>query len=493
MVPGAAPGNFSLEDTCDTNVRLRSVARYATFHPQAIACSTPLAATYSNDEARVNLRRKQDEGGPRYGSSVAAVAGPHGVALFRVSRPHTPLVVLSHASSKNNSAGSISSLSFQPHTKDSLLLAAARGSGVLVWDASGHSLSPLLGRIAMEPSLSSSDRITSISWIRTSTQSLLATTNATNACLWDLRTSLRAHPARPTLRLGAARKVNGDGLVVDPLVQIAASNKEQVATLDGGGAVHVFDIRMTDRPQGSVGEVSMFPAFLHAGIGLQFLPSNKEDTCWVTWGLDAPQSDAIVKVWSDGVAIDDDSYWFMDGSPESSPKIKLPVESSTSVTKQYRQTAEFSTPYLACARVSPEPFENQVVTVGMVPGKGQRDETGWQADVWELKDTADDTHSNGTHYGAEKMSSFGVLHDNQTASMIGTNANLGSLRGAELALEPSEGHRGHAQEGEMELDDDYEGGADLLLCCLTSNGYVTEHVSFLLQWTHVEQGEPVLN
>lgn len=164
ILPRAPPDSLSLD--AETHNRLRSVARYTTFQPQAIACSTPLQ----------NAKRE-----PRYVSSVGAVAGPNGIALFRVSRPQTPLVVLNHASSKKGTAGTVSSLSFQPQTTDSpLLLAAARGCGVLVWDASGHSLTPLVSRLAMHPTtLSPSDRITSICWKTSLTQSLLATTNAT--------------------------------------------------------------------------------------------------------------------------------------------------------------------------------------------------------------------------------------------------------------------------------------------------------------------------
>lgn len=452
ILPGAPPDHLSLD--ADKHNRLRSIARYATFCPQAIACSTPL---------------QTDKREPRYVSSVAAVAGPNGIALFRVSRPQTPVVVLSHASSKKSLAGTVSSLSFQPQSNDSpLLLAAARGCGVLVWDVSGHSLSPLIGRLAMEPTLSSSDRITSISWKTSSAQSLLATTNGMKACLWDIRTALRANLSRPSLQLGTSRKLNSNGVVVDPLVKIAASNRDQVATLDASGTVQVFDIRMTDcSSNGSIGEVSSFSACHHVGVGLEFLPTHKEETCWVTWGLDAPQSDAIVKVWSDCVEsdqpmVDADKYWLVDGSPSSCP--------TKSIDRRYQQVAEFWTPYLACARVSPEPFENQIVTVGMVPGKGEKEANGWQAEVWVRNDSVKNYQTIGTHYGAEKITSFRVLHDDRLTSMIGTNATLGSLRGAELALET----------GSCEITGDRKDGVDLLLCCLSDNGYVTTQVSLMI-------------
>ena len=482
------PHHLSLRDEVDSpsNIsRLRSVARYGSFHPQAIACSIPLTTNEENSTpqtARVNAGRKQEHNQRgRGGTSVAAIAGPQGVALFRVSRPHTPLVVLSHASSTNNSVAAISALSFQPHTKDTLLLAAARGNGILVWDASGHSLSPLLGRLAMEPPLSSSDRITSISWKASSTQSLLASTNATTACLWDLRTSLRANTSRPSVRLGTNRKVGANGKVIDPLVQIAASSKNEVATLDATGTVHVFDVRMADPSPGNIGGISSFSAYHHVGIGLEYLPSSNDDTRWITWGLDALQTDAIVKVWSDEAASssqkddDADSYWHMDSSPTTSPKMTTSksVASNKSLHVQYRQVAEISTPYLACARVCPAPFGNNVVTVGMIPGKAGIGTTGWQAETWELTETYESSPVVGDYYGVEKIASFGVLNDSETASMVGTNAaSLGSLRGAELALESSQGYY---------QDRDEENGSDLLLCCLSDKGFVTAHVSSIAQ------------
>jgi hypothetical protein len=103
----------------------------------------------------------------------------------------------------------------------------------------------------------------------------------------------------------------------------------------------------------------------------------------------------------------------------------------------------------------------------MVPGKGDKDANGWHAEVWKLNDSVKNGQTIGTHYGAEKLTSFRVLHDDRSASMIGTNAALGSLRGAELALDT----------GSSENTGDKKDDADLLLCCLSDNGYVTTHVS----------------
>ena len=179
--------------------RLRSIARYETFHPQALACSPPLLL--NNQQADDG-----DDGGGSSsssscgGSSLGAVAGTDGVALFRIAQPHRPLLMLSHdagggggvvaqpqqsSSSSSSLSSSVTSLRFQPAVStQSLWLASARGSGVLVWDVSGHSLSPLQGRLGVD----TNETITSLAWKQgaaNADESWLSATTATSAFLWD--------------------------------------------------------------------------------------------------------------------------------------------------------------------------------------------------------------------------------------------------------------------------------------------------------------------
>ena len=110
----------------------------------------------------------------------------------------------------------------------------------------------------------------------------------------------------------------------------------------------MFDIRKTNGARGnSNNAVGQFQACQFAGVGLSFLPlvdtkhanSNNNNTgdhyAWVTWGLDAPRADAVVKVWKSGesaVATSDgnqdlpEDYWFLDGSPNNNKH--LPRKSS---------------------------------------------------------------------------------------------------------------------------------------------------------------------
>jgi hypothetical protein len=262
--------------------RLRSIARYRAFNPQALACSNILTSSFSDDDAVTTTPNKSpitshnNDSAP---SSLGAVAGPQGVALFRLSRPHVPLLILSHATNTTTAGSSISSLAFQPTTNSSgasgsggannstaappsLYLAAARGSGILVWDASGHSSSPLMGRLSVDHSsnhmsnslsagtisTSASDaRITSIAWKPSTVAPILAATTLSSLSLWDLRaapvsTAFSTEIFKPSLRFGSVRKSGLESAVV---VQVAcASSTEECATIDSSGTVRVVSWRV---------------------------------------------------------------------------------------------------------------------------------------------------------------------------------------------------------------------------------------------------------
>lgn len=180
--------------------RLRSIASYGAFKPRALAIGYNTRATYATSHSQnatstttttsaavttaaggvpsvptthgpgstppsQGISGSGLGGGGDYGS-IAAIGGPLGVTLFHTSKPHHPLLVFHHVSP--SSTRPISSLKFQPafsapssmmssnhvvepyHGNPNSLLACARGNGVLVWDTTGHSLSPLLGRLTCE-------------------------------------------------------------------------------------------------------------------------------------------------------------------------------------------------------------------------------------------------------------------------------------------------------------------------------------------------------
>ncbi|KAL3909517.1 MAG: hypothetical protein SGARI_002563, partial [Bacillariaceae sp.] len=276
---GTTPPRSNSPSTTPQPRRLRSVAKYSSFHPQALACSSEIINTSYKD-----FESAQDYGGP---SSLGAIAGPRGVALFRVSRPHVPLMIFSHAT--NSTKNSISSLAFQPRTQriagnnnnnvqdiSSLYLAAARGSGVLIWDASGHSANPLLGRLLMDPVQDSIGgsvaAVSSIAWKTNPSGSdpLLATTAGTFMSLWDLRSP----GFKPSLRFSSSRNA-----VNTPLVQVACSSvSEECATIDAAGVVRIYDVRGTGGGSSSSGApVGTFVAH-EAGVGILHLPLEQDPT-----------------------------------------------------------------------------------------------------------------------------------------------------------------------------------------------------------------------
>lgn len=103
-----------------------------------------------------------------HGKSLAAIAGPMGITIVDVNAPKLPWLVLNYSTSSayyvyGKEMGGISSMSFQPcmsvtedgtssspndrYSSQPVLLATARGNGILIWDCSGRALSPLVGRL----------------------------------------------------------------------------------------------------------------------------------------------------------------------------------------------------------------------------------------------------------------------------------------------------------------------------------------------------------
>jgi hypothetical protein len=186
-----------------------------------------------------------------------------------------------------------------------------------------------------------------------------------------------------------------------PYIQVACSEGNEIAVLDSAGGLHIFDARVTDRTsRTSLGSLASFFVHDFVGVGLAHFPttysSSDSTTKWITWGLDSPNSDAVVKVWTaesdDLTAVAsgsaDDDYWF-EGSPGQNGS--TPQLSPRNQQQQaYRFVTACRTSNLACARVCPSPVENSFLTVGF--GLAQT-ETGrgsdWRADLWKL--TRDET------------------------------------------------------------------------------------------------------
>jgi hypothetical protein len=535
--PLMAPGEFSLLATASLGTtdisipsltiptrRLRSVARYQAFHPQALACSDILTSSLNEEETAASssattTRSASKDPGP---SSLGAVAGAQGVALFRLSRPHIPLLILSHATNTHsNSQRSVSSMAFQPtltsstpSAPQSLYLAATRGSGVLIWDASGHSPNPLVGRLGMDqvngqygtPTDYEDARIVSVAWKPSTMTPLLGTATSTSLSLWDLRSSAANTVFKPNLRFGTARRVLETHV---PLVQTAfSSESNECATMDSSGVVRVYDIRMADRARSYMGSpVSTFAAHDTAGVGIAYFPgssrgsssaTNKDSTNsrWLTWGLDSPFSWTVAKVWSKdenkqtlntSTNSDVDEYWTM------SDNFSQGQQSKTSSTQpEYSLTAQCVRPNLACARVGASPVENSFVAIGHIASNiGAPENRGWWAELYTINTQHDNEEeppkrkSVSSTYGMKKVAGFqgGTSKNsgdkNELMSVLGSRVGLGNLTAAELGFSGSQAQpqSQHLADALADKKDDEVNQVELLLCCMSDTGVVTTHVS----------------
>ncbi len=578
--------------------RLLAIANYGPFSPSGLATCTGLARSDSDedggtrsqhdgraasDHVRASLTAGADAGAggpsasgarqPFAAGTAIALSGPHGIAILRSNKPHIPSVVLSHSTHTSAGGGAgCGPLAFQPLSDDgggnsgggggrsTMLLATARGSGVLVWDASGSSLSPLLGRLGHDgrhppamvmsaagsntappatsstaastsnnpprppkpagklppsapmpasssnsvvsslptprpstttvPSANNStvttasswnyDVITSLCWLSPHNPTLV-TTSARSASIWDLRCPSISR-LRPSTRyeLGAGG-TDGGGFVS---CAVAGDGSHEVAILDGGGVVRIYDTRMGGLHHPTKGQHTHSDRPLHAfyahessGVGISRLPlTNEGRRGWLTWGFDSYDADGAVKVWREGhrgpddsseIVIDSDDYW--SPRPEVAAAIDAAVDASAHDSRHFELTATFgsSTGGLCAARVVPHPYGDAVVTIGA------GEDGGWTADYWTLSESQntsdEDLIITDGVFGAKLAGSFegGNKSNDALKQVLGGSSDLGYLIQADLAVGAPSVQADHQNTG---VD------SELLLCCLGSSGYLTTHV-----------------
>lgn len=320
----AATQDFVGIDLMDTTIseqprRLRSMASYESFRPKALATSH---------------------------HQLGALAGSHGIAVLDVSKLQSPLMILSCALSQRNIP---TCLAFQPTAySNAWHLALTRGSSVLVWDVSGHSLSPLWGRLGSEGRMD--EVIIDMAWKPLDGPPVIACTSETVASLWDLRNP--PNRSKPICRFEGGAGVRH--------AQISCSSGNECGILDMHGILRLYDIRMPS----SIPLLSM-PIFRHTGIGLSFLDADD----WITWGIDTPTSNAEVKVWSAT------SYNASDAKNDSWGNI-LSTGGHAAIT-QLKLKGTCAVANLACARVCPgDP--RHFVTLGL-------EDQSWRAHLWTMQ------------------------------------------------------------------------------------------------------------
>jgi hypothetical protein len=357
-------------------------------------------------------------------------------------------------------------------------------------------------------SLDLDTRITSIAWKPSTVNPLLATTTSSSLSLWDLRSAPQGSTSsaafKPTLRFGTARKTFAG---TSPLVQVAcSSDSDECATIDASGIVRVYDIRMTERARSFTGSpVSAFAAHETAGVGISYFRnsnptqnSNGATTTsrWLTWGLDAPLSSAVVKIWSNEPQSqltrstpDPDDYWFMGSdktADQSSPRHNKTLVSLATPNSEYHLTAQCARPNLACARVCASPVENTFMAVGHLPSDGSKPDAqgGWWAELFALSN--EEKQKNDSTFGLTRVTGFqggsatNSLDKKALISVLGGRVDLGRLQAAELAFSGASYRPRSISADESNLSEkqeDENNDVELLLCCLSDTGVVTTHVS----------------
>lgn len=385
-----------------------------------------------------------------------------------------------------------------------MLLAAAGGNGVMIWDASGQSLSPLITRLTCcdswyqyhttasassssspitpnskadqnnQATVSSWEEVTSVAW-RGSKHPFLVTSTSSQISLWDLRTA-RNRTHRPCLRYASPFTANtGNHSTAPPsstshFVHVACDESScEIAAMDKSGLVRIYDDRASSSLRGR--PVAHFWAHDKGGVGIASLHQSN-GAYWVTWGKDSLtfQSDndcsvCQAKLWRDITQQNDQS-----DPPEtvfdSDKNTVLDMEG----TKSYTMLSLLGSQEVYCARVCPGPFSDAIVTVGPSTSKPCRSfesttpatstkmhhPDGWQAELWKIHPRHSD------HAKRLGMFSAGDSDDGDLTEIFGPNHDLGSLIGAELAVgsSPFSANR-----------------SELQLCSLTSNGHLTTFVS----------------
>ena len=371
---------FYLDDTAIRRqpIQVNSIAKYSSFLPQTLACS-PLVPGLFLDRTSASFNASSTTN--KALDSLTALAGAQGITLFRTSRPHVPCLVLSHASASEEQI--LHSVQFQPSlSNNSLLLAAARGSAALVWDVSGQTLSPLLGRLEVDKIANKRQTaVTGLSWHRAEEHSrLLAVSTQSSVGVYDLR-SPGILLLRPSVRLDA--QLTGS---FSDFVKVACSTGDHFAVLDSSGFLRVHDMRKPGSP------LSNFSCFDEKGIGLEYLPSARKENTWVTWGSDLVGTGSVVRVWT---AEEDQSELHIKRSETEDETVAdtIPSFAGTSSGVDYgRLVAECSTPNLACARVCPFPIKDTIVTFGYpMSSEDKPGSSIWLADVWNIDDRGSNT------------------------------------------------------------------------------------------------------
>lgn len=462
-------------------MRLRSTAKYSQFNPSALA-ATQSCTNYSSSSSSSSNPPMCSS----LPSSLAAISSKTNAAiiLFHLGKPYEPKLVYHSTYNQSNKTN----LQFSP---DSQMLAASYDSSVFIYDCKGEALQPLITRIT---SGAKRELIQGIHWrgglseesnpnySSASCGELVTWTDHTVA-QWDLRMS-----RKPSLSL------TGDGYV------LVTMDKNEFATISSNGIVAIYDVRKNSNrilnEEHSQDMLYRYKAH-DVGIGIDRISHN-----WITWGMD-DEDFTVVKLWSQNVVKRKGSfenYWSMEHSNNSSSSSNSSTHGGMNDDQDDRLdkmrneednaalacVAQVKVDHLTTVKVvrqygeseTQQPLyeKNGFVTVScpsdISSGSSSSNiQNSWQADLWALPPKG----SNHVNMKAECLASFqcggSTSSDQSICEMIGKEYLDGHLIAAELSFLATVA----PPTNDGQVDKDGRGNCELILCSLTSNGYLTTH------------------
>ena len=431
--------------------RLKSTAKYD-IGPQALAvCSNyPLAAISSNSS----------------------------IVLFDINSPFEPQLIFHHSSSnldKKQNSSSYTNLSFhqgKTYSSDKpRYLAASHESSILIYDATGATLNPLIARMTMPYQYK--EPIGSLKWYGDET---ILSCSSSLIALWDMReTSSGSMTSRPSSVIHGKGWI-GFAFASNHWNDSNHNKTHQIAVLSADGIVCIFDERKTlatsdyYHPSSAATTGSMLHQFKahDVAFGIESLGDK-----WLTWGMDKVK-DTVVKVWNDDT-MNTDHYWSIGATTTTTTNTSGEDDTnntSTSKTKEEHQrlstmdsnsasnigcSHEHKIENLMTVRPLPDSSEGFVTVSSPKQDSFGRNSTPsmFQTDLWKVSTSPKTNETMSSQLSMDLLLSFqsGDEHDNLLTQMVGRDYLDGHLIGAELSRTAGE----------------------LILCGLNDKGFFTAH------------------
>ena len=309
---------------------------------------------------------------------------------------------------------------------------------------------------------SASNGISSLSWMKSGTELLVAREN--EIFMYDVR-SMKSS-SKPSMHFLSD---DNDCKKNVPFSCVECNDQGLIGTIDRNGVVRLYDSR---RASGRSSVSSCFSSFqAHDGFGAGISSYNfeisknltksspNESSGWITWGYDAISAKGCVKTWvgrdslnNEEGAIDSNLYWYEGSLTDSNVVGEVELRSEHRGISDFLKRKEFGESSICCVRTCP--FSSLVLTVDLLTMKDKNYQNQFNTTVWEL-----DNEEN------KQLGSFVVDMTSELSKIVGHKIdNVGPLIASEIVTCPL-----------LEIRDEGFSENNLFLCCLSSSGYLTTY------------------